>query len=134
MILFVDDEPEYVENYEIALNESHFSVKTISDVDEALKFIDANPKIIQAIVLDVMMSFGTSFGENETDGGTRTGVLLYKKLRETLPTIPVFALTNVSDDGVKEYFEAELNCYFSPKRKPFEFAKFVKEKIGGKNG
>ena len=130
MILFVDDEPEYIENYEIALEESAFDVEAISDVDEALDFVKENKKKIDGIVLDIMMSFGHYFDEQETAQGTRTGISFYKKIREMLPKIPVFVLTNVSDHKVEEYFETQENCYYYYKKKPFEFAKFVRNKLG----
>lgn len=130
MILFVDDEPEYIENYQTALEESNFDVEAIPDVDEALEFVKENSKKIDGIVLDIMMSFGQGFDEKETERGTRTGVVFYKRIRETLPQTPVFVLTNVSDPKVEDFFETEENCYYYFKRKPFEFAKFVRNKLG----
>lgn len=129
MLLFIDDEPEYIENYELALNDMGFEVNIISDIDEALNFIKSPPDDLEAIILDIMMSFGNSFDEKETEQGTRTGIYFYKKIRENLPQIQIFPLTNVTDETVKNHFEGDENCHFTFKKKPFEFAKLVKKTL-----
>ncbi len=127
MILFIDDEPEYTSNYEIALVELGFEVVTLIDVDDVFGFLDENHDSIECIVLDSMMSFGKRFSKAETENGTRTGVVFYREFRKIMPSTKVFVLTNVTDVKVETFFLDEPNCYFDNKSiKPFPFARKVK--------
>ena len=47
MILFMDDEPEYTSNYEIALVELGFEVVTLIDVDDVFGFLEQNHDSIE---------------------------------------------------------------------------------------
>lgn len=131
MILIIDDEPQYIKNYNIALEENGFQTKLITDVDEALEFVSTKHADLQAIILDIMMPYGNSFSDEETSGGTRTGNVLYSMIRKKMPQLPVFILTIISDESVKAQFEDDSDCHFFPKRKPFIFAAEVKSLLSG---
>jgi hypothetical protein len=45
------------------------------------------------IILDTWMIHGDEFTEEETDGGTFTGVCLYKRIREVHPKKPILILS-----------------------------------------
>jgi CheY-like chemotaxis protein len=131
MILLIDDEPEYIKNYKIALEDERFQTELITNVDEALSFIHTRGRDIEAIILDIMMPYGDSFSGEETHGGTRTGTRFYGKIREVLPDTPIFILTNVSDENIEEQFSNDKNCSFHPKGKPFAFAEIIRNRLRG---
>lgn len=74
MIIFIDDEPDYIEPYTDAFVISGFKVKTIDNVDHAWKEINQNIKELDAVVLDIMMPSGRLFGGKDTKSGLRTGL------------------------------------------------------------
>jgi len=131
MILLIDDEPEYIKNYKIALEDEKFQTELITNVDEALSFIHTKKSEIEAIILDIMMPYGDSFSGEETNGGTRTGARFYYKIREVLPNTPIFILTNVSDENIEEQFSNDKNCSFHTKGRPFAFAETIRNRLKG---
>ena len=128
MILFVDDEKRRADNYVDELEESGEDVVLKVDVDKALGFFDKNIAEINLLVLDIMMPYGSSFGDVDTESGIRTGVCFYKRIREKAPNLPVIILTNVKDPDVKGQFDNENRCWFYNKEEklPSEFRDEVK--------
>jgi CheY-like chemotaxis protein len=133
MILFVDDEKRRMDNYVEALEESGERVILKVDVDEALKFFDENLDQIELLVLDIMMSYGVSFEDVDTESGLRTGVRFYERIRETAPNLPVIIFTNVTNPDLKKRFDKEKRCWFYRKERklPPEFRDVVKSILAG---
>ena len=132
MILFVDDEPNRVEVYDRDLRMSGFEVLFKSSVDEALATIQENPDLISLIILDVMLSPGESFEDEDTNEGLRTGINLYNRVRTIVPNLPVITLTNVTDEKVADWFQKQESCWFFHKKDifPFEFTEEVNKILG----
>ena len=99
MILFVDDEPlrirPWVKACEDAFNR-HVELST--RVEDALDLFEAGAAI-DLLVWDLMMPRGP-FGDPDTEYGTRTGLLLLARFRESYLDNPAILLTNVRDDAL----------------------------------
>lgn len=127
MILFVDDERRVMDSYSLELAICGYDVRFETKVDVAIKFFEAHLSEVELLVLDIMMPTGESFKNSSTARGLRTGLPFYKRVRQHAPQLPVVILTNVTDEGIEEYFKKEKHCWFLRKVDflPFEFAKEV---------
>jgi CheY-like chemotaxis protein len=127
MILFVDDEERPINTFMEELTRSGYDVKLETTIEGALRYFRANFDQIQLVVLDIMMPYGEVFSAAETEGGLRTGVRLYKKLREESRELPVIIFTNVSAQPIEEAFSDQPRCRFLTKIDffPFEFREEV---------
>jgi DNA-binding response OmpR family regulator len=132
MILIIDDEIRRFENYIYFLKKAGYEVKIIKNVDAALEFIYSNLDSIKLLILDIMMSPGNTFTDEETQYGLRTGIPFYRKIRERSKDMPIMVLTNVTDWNVSELFKGEKNCWFYTKEKclPSTFPAIVQEIAG----
>jgi DNA-binding response OmpR family regulator len=129
MILFVDDESRHTISYPQDLACSGYEVVYQPSVDNAMHYFDANSAEIRLVILDLMMPPGKTFENVDTDDGLRTGVHFYYRVREKVPKLPVFILTNVSEDDVRAIFEGDENCMYFEKEHylPYEITQEVKK-------
>ena len=118
-ILFVDDEPRWVDPYMRELSEAGFDVHHESTVMAALHYLSSHEDQLSLLILDIMMPHGPVFTAEETRDGRRTGIALYKRVRKTARALPVILLTNVSDEVVKEYAQQEEHCLLVRKTESF---------------
>ncbi len=132
MILFVDDEKREMDSYVQELELSGYKVVFKKDADVALEFFEKSLNEIDLVILDIMMSPGSSFKQMDTQMGLRTGIAFYKKIREKASELPVLIFTNVSDEKVSETFLKETKCQFLRKENylPFEVVDEVKKILG----
>jgi DNA-binding response OmpR family regulator len=121
MILFIDDEPRYVRSYIEFLEDSGHEAHLETSIDEALRFFLANQDQIGLVILDVMLPPGELFTAAETEDGLRTGVHLFKKLREESRQLPIIILANVSSKAVEDAFVNQPFCRFLRKVNTFPF-------------
>jgi len=135
MILMIDDEKRTLDSYLQELALSDFTVRYESSVDAGLKYLEENSGDIELLILDLMMPYGQTFNEHETDKGLRTGIVFYKRVRKTFARLPVMILTNNVDEGVRRIFEQESHCRFFRKQDllPFELAAEVKNFLQAEN-
>lgn len=105
IVMFVDDQLEPMRLYILQLQEAGFEVVACSGPDEALAKAGELGARIDAIVLDIMMPPGKTYGDEESERGMRTGVLLCRQLREQLPLVPILVLTNAVDPAVVGAFD-----------------------------
>ncbi len=94
MILFIDDEPEYITPYVDAFRLEGFEVQVISDVDVAWHIIRNNKDSVDAVFLDIMMPPGRLFSGSDTKEGLRTGLNFLHLMKQLDEHIPVICLTN----------------------------------------
>jgi CheY-like chemotaxis protein len=114
MILFIDDEPQYILSFVQAFELSKFEVKISSSVDEAAEFIKDNQKDLDAIILDVMMPTGRFVNHEESQDGLRTGLIFLNWLKKFNERIPVILLTNVNKRNFKNV--THKNCIIFEKK------------------
>ena len=116
IVLFVDDEPEWVESYVDELQARTVDARLERSIDQADQFLQKNLEHIALLILDIMMPPGQMFSHGGTEQGLRTGMKLYEKIRKNAPELPIIMLTNVRDERVKKRFSREPHCWFLNKR------------------
>ena len=100
-ILYVDDEPWFVDALHEALHNEGYSLLKAENGAKAIKLLKdsiASGIIPDLIILDVIMPEGESENSNlkGNDGGRRTGVRVYEAIRKHLNlTIPIIFFTVV---------------------------------------
>lgn len=129
MILFVDDESVHVDSYIQELRLTGYQVEHVSNVDDALGFLEKCIDKINLLILDIIVPPGLAFKSIDTALGLRTGIAFFERTRHIRPDLPVIILTNVSAPEVKERFASEDNCLFLRKEDyyPFELCDEVKD-------
>jgi CheY-like chemotaxis protein len=96
MILFIDDEPDLLKDYDKALRTLGFDVRWASDVEDGMKYFLEHKDEIEAVVLDIMMPPPAILGDRVTDFGLRTGERVLARIREESDRVPVMVFTNMS--------------------------------------
>lgn len=131
MILFIDDEPEYVQSYVEELRDAGHEVIIEKTVDSALNFVSDNKDRLELIVLDIMMPAGTAFRDIDTYGTLRTGLSVYDRIRQHSSEYPIIVLTNVTKVEVELKFANEKRCLVFRKDQclPFELVAHVREML-----
>lgn len=131
MILIVDDEKRYIDNYMVELVICGYGDEVMlkTNVDAALHYLKENLAGIQLLILDIMMPPGESFRNSNAQLGLRTGVDFYERIRKDAPDLPVIIFTNVGDPSLEERFASERRCWFMRKTDylPHEFAEEVQK-------
>ena len=128
MILFIEDELRQTDSFHEEFRVCGYEVALAKTVDDALLFLKQNVTAIQVVVLDIMMSPGELLKDADTDRGLRTGVKMFEKIREEFPAVPIVIFTNVTDVGVKEFFNARNVPYLHKSNyDPDELVKRVEE-------
>jgi CheY-like chemotaxis protein len=106
IVLFVDDDPYWSQNYQEQLRKQ-FTVVYKSTADGAIAELSLQ-KNIDLLLLDVMMDTPDSVEIAETEGGLMTGVWILEKLKVSLTEkkMPVIVLTNRQKNLVIEAVNA----------------------------
>jgi CheY-like chemotaxis protein/HJR/Mrr/RecB family endonuclease len=95
-VLFIDDEPRYVESYVEELRDNGFVVDFAKTNTIAIEFIRRGPPY-DVIIQDIMRPPDGLTEREVTDFGMRTGVVFYESyLQRECPTTPVVFLSNNS--------------------------------------
>ena len=99
-ILWVDDvfahELNVLISYEDELIHSGgFEIVKILHPDKALDILERGEEEFACIILDIMMPYGKRFTAEETEGGTKTGIVLAKRIRwmDKYKAVPIVLLT-----------------------------------------
>src|SRR5882762_3523780 len=106
-IMFIDDERRRMRVYIEELQDAKHEVLLQDNVDEALEILRKATECFDLIVLDVSMPSGKEYKFEDTNGGSRTGLVLYDTIRHLQPDLKIIVFTNVSDRGVAERFRKE---------------------------
>jgi CheY-like chemotaxis protein len=104
-IMYVDDEPWFVEALVEALRYEEYIVELATNGSEAIDKLKLGDKLPDLVVLDVIMPTGESIPN--TDGGRRTGLKVHEIIRRQLGLkIPIIFLTVVDDPSVEREIES----------------------------
>jgi CheY-like chemotaxis protein len=106
-VLLVDDDKFLMSYYVRRLQQMHMEVYQKLDPDQAMAWIEGERPELAAIILDIMMPYGTRYDAQQTLQGLRTGIILYRDIRRLYPKTPVVALTNVIDGDVLQELESD---------------------------
>jgi CheY-like chemotaxis protein len=128
LILFVDDELHFVRSYIEELELSGFGVQFCASVDSALEYLAANRGEVKLCIIDIMMPPGTAFAGIDTQSGLMTGNLLYDRIRQEVPGVPLVVLTNRISEEVERKAASHNGCWLFHKDQcfPFELANHVR--------
>ena len=131
MILFIDDEPQYVDAFLQAFEFSGIYSKIITTIDAAWSYINENPEEIDAIILDIMMSPGHLFSDFDSKGGLETGFLFIERMKDFNERIPIIVLTNTDRKKFKKI--QHNNCYMYEKKStdPWKLVGIYKDLLKG---
>ncbi len=133
MILFVDDEKQYVENVISEMELLDLVVRFCSSVDEALQVLSEHGTKVEVIILDVMMPHGASFTASETEDNMQTGLQFLARIRSSGIGVHVVLLTNLEPGRapVDEYALRYPPCTVIRKRDKwsFEIAQSIRELV-----
>ena len=139
-ILWLDNDPAYLETYEEALRESGFEVTLTTTVTAAERLL-AKEKY-DLLILDVMIPTKSEAEENfyppeTTDSGLKTGLLFYRRMKARLDEqrTPVLVMTVRLDSGILDEFvdaglERENFCTKMSLRERPTFISKVSEILG----
>ena len=130
MILFVDDEPFYVDSYVDDLKDAGFDVLSQKRIAAAMKAFEEQQAQVDLIIIDIIMpSDGVV---DDTQGDLRTGFAFFDWVRHRSPNLPVIVLTNASASDVDQKFVAQPRCRLVRKDQclPFELVQHVQELLG----
>lgn len=129
-ILFIDDEQRRMEPYVEELRDHGHQVEFEADIDRAVRLLVEEPsERFDLVILDISLPTGKTFETADTDGGARTGLTLYDKLRSSRTDLHVVVFTNVPDQRILKRFRAESHCTFVRKSSvlPHQFADNIDE-------
>jgi CheY-like chemotaxis protein len=131
-VLLIDDQASIASYYARVLSLKGFTAIICGSPQSALAKIKQSSRKPVAIVLDIMMPPGQTYGARETDDGLKTGVLLYRDLRPLCPDVPFFVLTNIGDKDILDNFKNEDNVEVLNKLDwtPRALADYVAGKVG----
>lgn len=111
MILFVDDEPRIMNSLrqylEAQLKPHGYEVVFHNNVDTAWDFFEKHIEEIDLVILDIMMPPEKQFSTERTNGGLKTGLFFYKRIRARTQEMPVILFTNFSDEDVEKRLRQE---------------------------
>lgn len=95
-ILVIDDEPEKFASYQEELESAGYSVKVMADPASGLEYFLGAQNDLEVVIVDLMMPPPAMLGSRLTEIGLRTGQVVFERIREENPTMPVVVLTNRS--------------------------------------
>jgi CheY-like chemotaxis protein len=142
MILFIDDELDFVESYREGLSDAGYEVQLMSDLDEAYTFLRQRYDRVQLVIFDVMIEGDFEVLSNvDTNGGKRAGekllleVLGWENENKKCPTVPKIIFTNVKEPAFLDRWRRDADVVAACLRKPYttvaELVRVVRANIGG---
>lgn len=103
-ILYIDDEPWFVEPLVDTLREEGYTVELATNGSEAVNRLRQEGDLPNLVVLDVIMPTGGEI--HDTNGGRRTGLKVHELMRKQMGLkVPIIFLTVVDDPGVEREIE-----------------------------
>lgn len=111
MILYIDDEPRYVESFvdELNLEFENKKIESINNTDKAVVFFEQYAQEIEIVILDIMMPSGKVFKDKPTQEGLLTGLFFYEYIREKYIDLPIIIFTNTSEEYIVKSFDDNLD-------------------------
>lgn len=114
-IALIDDDEGPILYYEMALEEAGFQVIRLRSFKAALEFISNPDPSPDMWIVDVMMSLHDESlkvdgvdATQSTSLGLGAGLVLYKKIKQSNPSIPAVLLTSISTPDLLNDIEATL--------------------------
>jgi CheY-like chemotaxis protein len=103
-ILYVDDEPWFVESLIDSLRDAQYYVETAVNGTEAIKRLSGKDILPDLVVLDIIMPTGELI--EDVDGGRRTGLRVHEIIRKQLQlAVPIIFVSVIDDPAVEREIE-----------------------------
>ncbi|MFN0079995.1 MAG: response regulator [Prosthecobacter sp.] len=130
-VVIIDDEHGTTDLYVKALRMAEFEVRHIDNVKDALAHFQGDGSTPDIYILDLMMPPGDEIKLEESGFGLSTGIVLYRRLREKHPNLPVIILTSVSNPEILGLLPLDDNTRREAKIDvmPFELVEKIKETL-----
>ena len=129
MILFIDDQPDYIKAYVDSIIAIDLQVHILSTIAEIKDYI-INPSVTPScIVLDVMFPGDQTLPGFLTEEGMKAGMLLFASLRSRFPRVHIIVFTNSFDIAIRDFFQRQDKCslYYKTELLPDELASVIKD-------
>jgi CheY-like chemotaxis protein len=131
MIIFVDDDKIYIQDYLEELSDA-YTVHHEYNIDKAFKFIIENSQSIKLLVLDMMIPSGNLLKDKDNDNGRRTGNLFIEELKKNidLTLFPIIIFTHVNIQNISSVVSGvHLQKFQKEEFTPYQFSLKIKEII-----
>lgn len=127
MIVFIDDEPRYIQPYITCLQSRGLAVRILRSVAEVETYLGETSSPPKCIVLDVMFPSDPGLSASLTDKGMTAGMPLFASLRSRFPAVHIVVLTNSSSLAAKDFFRGQERCslYYKTEILPEELASVI---------
>lgn len=131
-IAIIDDEHGTTDLYVKALQMAGLDVEHFDNVRDGLANIEGSDSPPDLYVIDLMMPPDDEIGLEEAGFGLSTGIVLYRRVRERYPSIPIIILTCVSNPEILQLLPVDENTFREAKIDimPFELAAKINEVLG----
>lgn len=106
MILFVDDEPVRMRPWTYALEAAGYEVLVVDDAAQAIRAFHRDD--LDFVFLDLMMPTSGDLDDQETEYGTRTGLVLLRQLRDAQRQVGAALLTHAGVSVLTNVGEPDL--------------------------
>jgi DNA-binding response OmpR family regulator len=130
-ILFVDDDVRRMETYAEMLSVEGYQVTLVGTVKDAENYFMQNSDDISLVVLDIVMPYKHSVGEDILKS-RNAGIELLRKIRliKSKEQLPVVVLSVVSNGRIKkEAFEEGCNVYLEKPCLPSALLRRIQENL-----
>ena len=130
-IVLIDDDHGPMDLYVRALRESGLVVDHLDNLTEAMEHVRTTDKPADLYLIDIMMPPGDALTLEESNYGLTSGIILYQRLRDRFPDVPVIILTSISNPEILELLPSDSNTTKEAKVEvlPFDLVQKVKERI-----
>jgi CheY-like chemotaxis protein len=131
MIIFVDDDKIYIQDYLEELSDA-YTVYHEYNIDKAFEFIIENSQSIKLLVLDMMIPSGNLLKDKDNDNGRRTGNLFIEELKKNinLTLFPIIIFTHVNIQNISSVVSGvHLQKFQKEEFTPYQFSLEIKEII-----
>lgn len=132
-ILWVDDDVRKpaLEPDRDELESKNCHIIEAAKPDEFLKIIKEDAYKIDGIIIDISIPIGNSLSIEETNNGTRTGLALIERLKESsnYQDVPVVVYSVINDEMVLSYCNKYEIPYLEKTMKSRDFANKIVEII-----
>jgi len=115
-VLFVDDEPRYVQAYVDDLRLAGITVHVAATVGNALSLFEQHRNRIDVLITDLIIIYDDVCSEAETNACRETGRVLFEAIRSTAPALPVVVFTNATDRESLHKITRQPNCWLVSKQ------------------
>lgn len=131
IVMLIDDDQEAMKYYILAIKQEGFELVHIKNPDETISYFNKptheKPDIV---ILDIMLPPGEVFANYpDVDEGLRSGILLYRRIKDQCENIPFVVLTNLRNpqtiSDLKD-LSSDILIFHKDETTPFDLTDHIK--------